>query len=150
MAKAYHDATGKQLQINSSYRDEKEQADVNSGNNPKALPGHSKHQQGRAIDINSDQVSFLATKGLLKQFGFSPLDGDPPHIQMAANGTTLGAGDTAIVGERGPEIINGSGSVTSTAASSEIFSRMVDKLEELVDLMESNNSTSEKILQAQA
>jgi len=84
MAKEYFDRFGKQLQINSAYRTPEEQAAVNSGNNPKAAPGKSLHNIGRALDINSDQVQALLSSGLLQKYGFQPLQGDPPHIQYGA------------------------------------------------------------------
>ena len=84
MAKEYFDKFGKQLQINSAYRTPEEQAAVNSGNNPKAAPGKSLHNVGRALDINSDQVQALLSSGLLQKYGFQPLQGDPPHIQYGA------------------------------------------------------------------
>ena len=54
----------------------------------------------------------------------------------------------SIVGERGPEIIQGSGSVTSTAATSEIFSKMLTKLDRLIAVTESHSSTTTKLLNA--
>jgi hypothetical protein len=73
--------------------------------------------------------------------------GDHIHAQLA-NGGNLGAGQTAIVGEKGPEIIHGPGSVTSTAATSKIFGEMLDRLEEMVDVLKDNRDYSEKILHA--
>jgi len=84
MAKEYFDSTGKQLQVNSAFRTPEEQANVNSGNNPKAAPGKSLHNVGKALDINSDQVKSLLSSGALEKYGFKPLDGDPPHIQYGA------------------------------------------------------------------
>ena len=103
MAEDYMTLTGKRLQVNSAYRSPEEQAKVDSGSNPKALPGHSKHQQGRAIDINSSQVEDLKRSGLLQEFGFSPLQGDPPHIFMKDGGIVKASegGTPAIIGEGG-------------------------------------------------
>jgi hypothetical protein len=105
MAEDYMTLTGKRLQINSAFRSPEEQAKVDSGSNPKALPGHSKHQQGRAIDINSSQVEDLKRSGLLQEFGFSPLQGDPPHIFMKDGGIVKASsgGTPAVIGEGGQD-----------------------------------------------
>lgn len=81
---------GKKLQMNSGFRSPEEQAKVDSGTNPKAAPGMSLHQQGRAIDINSSQVQELQQTGLLSRSGFRPLEGDPPHIFMRDGGIAKG------------------------------------------------------------
>ena len=105
MAEDYMTLTGKRLQVNSAFRSPEEQAKVDSGSNPKALPGHSKHQQGRAIDINSSQVEDLKRSGLLQEFGFSPLQGDPPHIFMKDGGIVKASegGTPAVIGEGGQD-----------------------------------------------
>jgi hypothetical protein len=105
MAEDYMTLTGKRLQVNSAFRSPEEQAKVNSGSNPKALPGHSKHQQGRAIDINSSQVEDLKRSGLLQEFGFSPLQNDPPHIFMKDGGIVKASegGTPAVIGEGGQD-----------------------------------------------
>lgn len=81
---------GKKLQLNSAFRSPEEQAKTDSGTNPKAAPGMSLHQQGRAIDINSSQVQELRSSGLLSRSGFRPLEGDPPHIFMQKGGIAEG------------------------------------------------------------
>lgn len=105
MAEDYMTLTGKRLQVNSAYRSPEEQAKVDSGSNPKALPGNSKHQQGRAIDINSSQVEDLKRSGLLQEFGFSPLQNDPPHIFMKDGGIVKASegGTPAVIGEGGQD-----------------------------------------------
>jgi hypothetical protein len=86
MAKEYFETTGKKLQINSAYRSDEEQKNVKSTFGPKASVGHSLHNKGQAIDLNSEQVQSLLKGGYLNKYGFSNLDGDPPHIQMARDG----------------------------------------------------------------
>ena len=83
MASEYYTKTNgtDKIQLNSSYRDADEQANLDSGTNPKAAPGHSLHQQGLAFDIQPQQVEALKQMGLLDKYKFSPLAGDPPHIQ---------------------------------------------------------------------
>ena len=90
MAQAYNANTGKKLQINSAYRSPEEQAGVDSGTNPKAAPGKSKHNIGRAVDIQSSQVREMDATGLLKQYGFNTLADDPPHIFMRNGGVASG------------------------------------------------------------
>jgi len=105
MAKKYFETTGNKLQVNSAFRSAEEQGKVNSGPNPKAAPGMSLHQHGRAVDINSDQRLALEKMGLLGQYGFNPLPGDPPHIFMAKGGIVgARAGGTEIIaGEAGQD-----------------------------------------------
>lgn len=105
MAKQYFETTGNKLQVNSAFRSAEEQGKVNAGPNPKAAPGMSLHQQGRAVDINSDQRSALERMGLLGQYGFNPLPDDPPHIFMAKGGIVgARAGGTEIIaGEAGQD-----------------------------------------------
>ena len=91
MARDYNQLSGgKKLQVNSAYRSPEEQANVDSGTNPKAAPGMSLHNRGRAIDIQSEQVNFLKATGLLQNYRFKPLDGDPPHIFMRDGGIATG------------------------------------------------------------
>lgn len=91
MARDYNQLSGgKKLQINSAYRSPDEQANVDSGTNPRAAPGMSKHNIGRAIDIQSTQVKEMDSNGLLKQYGFKTLKNDPPHIFMRDGGIATG------------------------------------------------------------
>jgi hypothetical protein len=88
MGAEYQQLTGRVLSINSAYRSVEEQARINSGGRPRAAPGMSKHQQGMAVDINSNEASFLAQSGLLNKYGFKwgASFGDPPHIYMRDGG----------------------------------------------------------------
>jgi hypothetical protein len=91
MARDYNQLTGgKTLQVNSAYRSPQEQANVDSGSNPKAAPGMSLHNVGRALDIQSAQRNELEQLGLLAKYGFRPLAGDPPHISMRDGGIAHG------------------------------------------------------------
>ena len=148
MAQEYFNKTGKPLQINSAFRSPEEQAAVNSGNNPKAAPGKSLHNVGRALDINSTQVASLQSLGLLGKFGFSPLAGDPPHIQALDGGGSIEGAEVALVGEKGPELVSGPASVTSRADTSELFNRMNGTLEAMLRVLKDQHGTSEKILMA--
>ena len=91
MARDYNQLTGgKILQVNSAFRSVQEQANVDSGTNPKAAPGMSLHNVGRALDIQSAQRNELEQLGLLAKYGFRPLAGDPPHISMRDGGIAHG------------------------------------------------------------
>lgn len=162
MASAYFNSTGKKLQVNSAYRSVEEQAKVNSGTNPKAAPGRSLHNVGKAVDINSNQVSDLQSMGLLGQYGFSTLNGDPPHIQMpsAATGGILSGptsgyqatlhGNEAVVplpdGKTIPVQNRGSGSVDQT----NLLAMELEKLESLLGVMQKQNDITSKILAKQS
>lgn len=90
MARDYNQLFQKQLQVNSAFRSPQEQATVDSGTNPRAAPGMSLHQEGRAIDIQSEQVQELVRSELLERYGFKTLAGDPPHIYMRNGGIADG------------------------------------------------------------
>jgi len=84
---------GKPVQVNAAMRDMQEQQTlydkwIENGKigNPVALPGRSKHNFGRALDLNSNQVADLSSSGLLSRYGFKTIDNDPPHIEMARFG----------------------------------------------------------------
>ncbi len=88
MAQEYNQLTGRKLQVNSAYRSPEEQARINSGGNPKAAPGMSKHNRGMAVDLNSNETAFLEQQGLLAKYGFKSgrSFNDPPHIFMRDGG----------------------------------------------------------------
>jgi hypothetical protein len=90
MARDYNQFTQEKLQVNSAFRSPEEQAAIDPGTNPKAAPGMSLHQHGRAIDIQSEQVRYLMRSGLLSKYGFKDLPGDPPHIYMRDGGIASG------------------------------------------------------------
>jgi hypothetical protein len=150
MAQAYYSKTGKMLQINSAFRSPEEQAKVNSGSNPKAAPGKSLHNVGRALDLNSVQVAELQSTGMLSKYGFGPLAGDPPHIQALDGGGSIEGAEVALVGEKGPELVSGPASVTSRSDTSELFARMNSNLEAMLRVLKDQHGTSEKILYAQS
>lgn len=167
MAYEYNKATGQKLRINSAFRSMQEQMAVNSGGNPKAEPGTSMHEKGRALDLNSDQVRVLQRYGFLSRYGFSPLEGDPPHIQHGAmeGGFFNGPKSGYLVEQHGPEgtfnfrqmtalnnaltktPISGGGSPTAQDTRfMEIMDRVAGYMETLTDLQRSSNSTQEDLL----
>jgi hypothetical protein len=163
MASAYFSSTGKKLQVNSAFRSIDEQANVNSGTNPKAAPGKSLHNVGKAVDINSSQVSELQSTGLLGQHGFSPLANDPPHIQMPSadmggilSGPKSGYqamlhGNEAVVplpdGKTIP-VQNKGGSGSSDQTN--LLAMELEKLESLLGVMQKQNDITNKILAKQS
>jgi hypothetical protein len=151
MAQEYNNLTGKKLQVNSAFRSPDEQANVDSGSNPKAAPGMSLHQLGRALDIQSDQVADLASKGLLGKFGFNTLAGDPPHISMANGGVLSGPtnGYRPNLTMHGTEAVvplPDGRSIPVSSGDSGIMSQQLAKLEELVSVMKTQVSISSKLL----
>ena len=74
------------------------------------------------------------------------------HAEVDAKdqGGDILQGQTALVGEKGPELIQGPGSVTSTATTSKIFNEMNKHLADLVKITKDHKYTSEKMLRATA
>lgn len=89
MAGEYYEKTGKQIKIDDAWRSYEAQAEAYRKKPQLAAPpGHSLHEQGRAMDINSNQANELASMGLLEKYGFHrPMLGkgggkdEPWHIQ---------------------------------------------------------------------
>jgi len=161
MAMEYKSMTGDKLQINSAFRSPEEQANVNSGNNPRAAPGRSLHQQGRALDIQTSQADYLISQGLLDKHGFKSgrAFNDPPHIYMKDGGIAAGPksgyaatlhGTEAVVplpdGKTIP--VNIPGFTDNMGEQLSMMGAQLSALESLVAAMRDQNSISNKILQA--
>jgi predicted chitinase len=100
MLTEHYNTGGKKVQVNSGFRTREQQAALfkKYGSPRAARPGHSKHEKGNAIDINSVDGNALAQKGLLKKFNFSrPIPSEKWHI---VNGGP-GSGSTPNVAETG-------------------------------------------------
>ena len=90
MAQDYFTQTGKQLKIDDAWRSQETQAkayaDWKAGVKKApsvARPGHSQHETGMAMDINSEQANELHSMGLLSKYGFDrPVKGEPWHLQV--------------------------------------------------------------------
>jgi len=181
-------AYGKPVQVNSAYRSLEEQEalykksiingtpGILPDGNPVAKPGSSKHETGRALDLNSADVQALDNMGLLKQFGFKRLAGDPPHIEMARFGGVFKGPDSGypvmLHGEEAvipkPQLeqmsndvdkqsvttafsgttnmVNSSSSDSSTAILKELTSLMEDKFNTMIDKLSDGNDISDKLL----
>ena len=92
---------GKPVQVNSAMRDMYEQQNLydkwiqgGKKGNVVGKPGSSKHNFGRALDLNSNQVADLSSSGLLARYGFNTIPNDPPHIEMAKFGGAFSGPDS--------------------------------------------------------
>lgn len=84
VAYEYFNSTGKKIQINSAFRDPKEQAALFAkyGSPRAARPGKSKHEVGLAVDINSADANQAISMGLFDKYGFQrPIAAEPWHVE---------------------------------------------------------------------
>ena len=84
MASEYFSTTGQKIQINTAYRDSKEQAELfkKYGSPRAAPPGRSKHEVGLAFDMNSADANKAVGLGLFEKFGFArPISAEAWHIE---------------------------------------------------------------------
>jgi hypothetical protein len=84
MASEYFNATGQKIQINTAYRDSKEQAELfkKYGSPRAAPPGRSKHEVGLAFDMNSADANKAVGLGLFDKFGFArPVSAEAWHVE---------------------------------------------------------------------
>ena len=165
-AAEYNQITGKTVEVTSAVRDSAKQAELYeayvSGKSkfPAAPPGSSKHERGLAVDISQAVADDMDRMGLLKKYGLSrPVANDPVHLEVsAANGAVLSGpmsgyrpnltmhGTEAIVPLNSPAAQSAFGGGDST----NLMSAQLDKLDELVRVMQNQVSVSTKILQAAA
>ena len=114
------------------------------------------HTIGKAADLVIPGMNATMAAEIRKKFpelvsanfekkGDGLATGNHIHIESKYKGGTMGADDTTIVGEGGPEIVSGAGVTTSTASTSEIFNKMLTSLEDLLSVMKDNRDYSEKI-----
>jgi uncharacterized protein YcbK (DUF882 family) len=84
VAYEYFNNTGKKIQINSAFRDPKEQAELFAkyGSPRAARPGKSKHEVGLAFDMNSADANQATSLGLFDKYGFQrPIASEPWHVE---------------------------------------------------------------------
>jgi hypothetical protein len=84
LASEYFNATGQKIQLNTAYRDSKEQAELfkKYGSPRAAPPGRSKHEVGLAFDMNSADANKAVGLGLFDKFGFArPVSAEAWHIE---------------------------------------------------------------------
>lgn len=94
MAQEYYQRTGQVLNIDDAFRTAAAQAEAHRLKpNLAAAPGHSQHELGMAMDLNTEQANKLHQLGLLQKYGFyRPMMTQSPghkfepwHIQLARN-----------------------------------------------------------------
>jgi hypothetical protein len=127
-------AYNKPVQVNSAMRDPVEQQklwdaatpDPNNPNkrlnaygNPVAPPGNSRHESGKALDLNTSDVEALDAGGFLKTFGFKRLADDPPHIEMARLGGVFNGPESGY-----PVMLHGTEAVLPSVQLEEVKSMM--------------------------
>ena len=155
-AQMFHDSTGQQLLITSARRSTEDQQRLYdnyiSGKSPypAAKPGNSAHEKGNAVDIGNFNAAmeYLYAAGLKQT-----VPNDPVHFQYsAANGGVLSgpkSGYGAML--HGTEAVvplpNGrSIPVETTNQNSQQMQMQIDTLEEIVGVLRSQLSVSEKLL----
>jgi LAS superfamily LD-carboxypeptidase LdcB len=162
---------GKKLQINSSFRSMEEQQrlydDYVSGRStiPAAPPGSSKHQMGQAVDVQN-YMDPMAIKALNNAGLFQKIANDPVHFEGAYNGAIFRGpksgywaklhGTEGVFNEKQMSALSNSltrhpfessSSVSSSSDLKEYISAVIDKLDSLVELQQTNNRTNEEHLQ---
>lgn len=120
MAAEFQEKTGKKLQINSGFRDPKEQAELYAkyGSPRAAPPGKSRHESGIAFDMNSGDAATAISLGLFDKYGFTrPVPGETWHIEPVETAKRGAMPDNpyspgqaiAVAGKGGKPIIPASG-----------------------------------------
>jgi hypothetical protein len=161
-ATEYNQITGKNVEVTSARRDRAKQAELyqayKEGRSrfPASPPGSSKHELGLAVDIAEATAEEMDRMGLLHKYGLSrPVRNDPVHIEASAElgGILSGpkSGYQAML--HGTEAVvplpNGRNiPVEVRNQDSGMMSAQLDKLDELVRVMQNQLSISTKILQA--
>jgi hypothetical protein len=161
-ATEYNQITGKNVEVTSARRDRAKQAELyqayKEGRSrfPASPPGSSKHELGLAVDIAEATAEEMDRMGLLHKYGLSrPVRNDPVHIEASAElgGILSGpkSGYQAML--HGTEAVvplpnSRSIPVEVRNQDSSMMSAQLDKLDELVRVMQNQLSISTKILQA--
>lgn len=180
----------KPVQVNAAFRSLDEQSklwkegtdvpgnpDIRMRNGlPVARPGTSKHESGRALDLNTTDVNALDKEGLLSTYGFKRLNGDPPHIEMAKFGGMFDGPDSGypvmLHGQEAviptpqfdaikdmmssvsksslagamPAAATGAGGVDSVSALKSLHGIMSDKFDQMINVMERSNDLQSRLL----
>jgi hypothetical protein len=114
MASEYFNTTGQKMQVNTAYRDSKEQAELfkKYGSPRAAPPGRSKHEVGLAFDINSADANKAVGLGLFEKFGFArPISAEAWHIE--AKEARGGSPDNPAAPGKGVMVAGAGGKATS-------------------------------------
>jgi hypothetical protein len=114
MASEYFNSTGQKIQINTAYRDSKEQAELfkKYGSPRAAPPGRSKHEVGLAFDMNSADANKAVGLGLFDKFGFArPVSAEAWHVE--AREARGGSPDNPAAPGKGVMVAGAGGKATS-------------------------------------
>ena len=114
MASEYFNSTGQKIQINTAYRDSKEQAELfkKYGSPRAAPPGRSKHEVGLAFDMNSADANKAVGLGLFEKFGFArPVSAEAWHVE--AREARGGSPDNPAAPGKGVMVAGAGGKATS-------------------------------------
>jgi uncharacterized membrane protein YgcG len=114
MASEYFNTTGQKIQINTAYRDSKEQAELfkKYGSPRAAPPGRSKHEVGLAFDMNSADANKAVGLGLFDKFGFArPVSAEAWHVE--AREARGGSPDNPAAPGKGVMVAGAGGKATS-------------------------------------
>lgn len=162
-ATTYKQQTGNKLTLNSAYRDPSKQAQLYAEyvargmtGTPVAPPGNSLHESGRAVDIQEyrDAKAIAALVGAgFRQNGVA---GDEMHFQMNNGGILSGpvSGYRPNLTMHGTEAIiplpDGRSVPVSGTMDSTILAAQLEKLDQIVNVMQSQLNVSNKLLSYQS
>ena len=143
---------------------------------PVGKPGKSRHERGQAVDIQQGKGDDKAIAALSKQGLIQGVPGDPVHFQLPQlkDGAVTSGTSVAMIGEgKNPEVlapfdpnsllakmllapatdtISQPSSTTNTnnmdnSIIIDLMQMLSDKLDEVINVLEDGNNTSEEILQ---
>lgn len=85
MVQEYGESTGKKVTVTDGFRTREDQVAIKKKyGDGAATPGHSMHEFGLALDVDSKDLNALEGKGLMRKYGFTrPVGGEPWHTEPA-------------------------------------------------------------------
>lgn len=162
-AAEYKQVTGQAVRVTSAFRTYEKQAElyadwINGRSRfPAAPPGGSAHESGRAVDIDEATAAAMERMGILSKYGLSrPVRNDPIHIQGASGfrGTLSGpmSGYTTSLRAHGAEDIeirpSGAPKESSTASEGTMV-KLIERVDDLIQVSRNQLYVNEKILKYQ-
>lgn len=159
----YKQLTGQTVNVTSAFRTYEKQAQLyadwiaGKSKYPAAPPGGSRHETGRAVDVDLATAEAMDRMGILSKYGLSrPVANDPIHIQGASGfrGTVSGpmSGYRTSLMAHGPEDIEikPAGAPRSSSSASEgSMEKLISLTEDLVYISKSQLGVNEKLLKYQ-
>ena len=162
----YKQLTGQSVKVTSAFRTYEKQAELyaawvaGKSKFPAAPPGNSKHETGRAVDVDLATAEAMDRMGILSKYGLSrPVAGDPIHIQGSAGfrGTLSGpmSGYKPNIVMHGKEDFeirpSGSGTGSGTmSASNDTTLKLIERIDDLIQISRNQLGVNEKMLRYQA